>query len=60
MKPDRVVIGTRSQRARDLMEELYQPFMRQGNRMIYMDEKSAELTKYASNAFLATKITFHE
>ena len=58
MKPDRVVIGTRSQRARDLMEELYQPFMRQGNRMIYMDEKSAELTKYASNAFLATKITF--
>ncbi len=58
MKPDRVVIGTRSQRARDMMEELYQPFMRQGNRIIYMDEKSAELTKYASNAFLATKITF--
>ena len=58
MKPDRVVIGTTSSRARDLMEELYKPFMRQGNRMIYMDEKSAELTKYASNAFLATKITF--
>ena len=58
MKPDRVVIGTSSQRARDLMEELYKPFMRQGNRMIFMDEKSAELTKYASNAFLATKITF--
>ena len=58
MKPDWVVIGTRSHRARDLMEELYQPFMRQGNRMIYMDEKSAELTKYATNAFLATKITF--
>ena len=58
MKPDRVVIGTTSQRARDLMEELYKPFMRQGNRMIFMDEKSAELTKYASNAFLATKITF--
>jgi len=58
MKPDRVVIGTKSQKARDLMEELYKPFMRQGNRMIFMDEKSAELTKYASNAFLATKITF--
>ena len=58
MKPDRVVIGTDSQRARDLMEELYKPFMRQGNRMIFMDQKSAELTKYASNAFLATKITF--
>ena len=58
MKPDRVVIGTSSQRAKKLMEELYKPFMRQGNRMIFMDEKSAELTKYASNAFLATKITF--
>lgn len=58
MKPDRVVIGASSKRARDLMEELYKPFMRQGNRMIFMDEKSAELTKYASNAFLATKITF--
>ncbi len=58
MKPDRVVVGTTSQRARDLMEELYKPFMRQGNRMIFMDKKSAELTKYASNAFLATKITF--
>lgn len=58
MKPDRVVIGASSDRARDLMEELYKPFMRQGNRMIFMDEKSAELTKYASNAFLATKITF--
>jgi UDPglucose 6-dehydrogenase len=58
MKPDRVVIGTSSDRAKDIMEELYKPFMRQGNRMIFMDEKSAELTKYASNAFLATKITF--
>ncbi len=58
MKPDRVVIGTDSQRARNLMEELYKPFMRQGNRLIFMDTKSAELTKYASNAFLATKITF--
>tara|TARA_B110000444_G_C18845498_1_gene601645 strand:- start:1130 stop:2446 length:1317 start_codon:yes stop_codon:yes gene_type:complete len=58
MKPDRVVIGTSSEKARKVMEELYKPFMRQGNRMIFMDEKSAELTKYASNAFLATKITF--
>ena len=58
MKPDRVVIGASSDRARDLMESFYKPFMRQGNRMIFMDEKSAELTKYASNAFLATKITF--
>ena len=58
MKPDRVVIGASSERACHLMEELYKPFMRQGNRMIFMDEKSAELTKYASNAFLATKITF--
>ena len=51
------MIGASSDRARDLMEELYKPFMRQGNRMIFMDEKSAELTKYASNAF-TTKITF--
>ena len=58
MKPDRVVIGTNSERARDLMGELYAPFVRQGNPIIYMDEKSAELTKYAANAFLATKITF--
>lgn len=58
MKPDRVVIGASRDKARELMEELYKPFMRQGNRMIFMDEKSAELTKYASNAFLATKITF--
>ena len=58
MKPDRVVIGTSSNRARDLMEQLYKPFVRQGNPIIFMDEKSAELTKYAANAFLATKITF--
>ncbi|MCU0333801.1 MAG: UDP-glucose/GDP-mannose dehydrogenase family protein [Chitinophagaceae bacterium] len=58
MKPDRVVIGTESAKARQLMGELYAPFVRQGNPVIFMDEKSAELTKYAANAFLATKITF--
>jgi UDPglucose 6-dehydrogenase len=58
MKPDRVVIGTTSDRARKLMEELYKPFTRQGNPIIFMDERSAELTKYAANAFLATKISF--
>jgi UDPglucose 6-dehydrogenase len=58
LKPDRVVIGTDSARARKLMEELYKPYVRQGNPIIFMDEKSAELTKYAANAFLATKITF--
>ena len=58
MKPDRVVIGTRSERAKKILNDLYLPFVRQGNPIIYMDEKSAELTKYAANAFLATKITF--
>lgn len=58
MKPDRVVIGTSDDRARKAMESLYKPFVRQGNPIIFMDEKSAELTKYAANAFLATKITF--
>jgi len=58
MKPDRVVIGCRSDRARKIMEELYNPFVRQGNPIIFMNEKSAELTKYAANSFLATKITF--
>ena len=57
-KPERVVIGTSSDKARKLMEDLYQPFVRQGNPIIFMDEKSAELTKYAANSFLATKITF--
>ncbi len=57
-KPYRVVIGTRSEKAQQLMEELYQPFVRQGNPIMIMDEKSAELTKYAANSFLATKITF--
>jgi UDPglucose 6-dehydrogenase len=58
MKPDRVVIGTSSERAVKIMEQLYKPFVRQGNPIIFMDEKSAELTKYAANSFLATKITF--
>jgi len=58
MKPDRVVIGTQSERARKVMNDLYAPFVRQGNPIIFMDEKSAELTKYAANSFLATKISF--
>ncbi len=58
MKPDRVVIGTSSDRAKKVMEELYRPFVRQGNPLLIMDERSAELTKYAANAFLATKISF--
>jgi UDPglucose 6-dehydrogenase len=58
MKPDRVVIGASTERAKKLMGELYKPYVRQGNPIIFMDEKSAELTKYAANAFLATKITF--
>ncbi|MEO0311037.1 MAG: hypothetical protein RIQ89_694 [Bacteroidota bacterium] len=58
MKPDRVVIGTGSERAKKVMNELYAPFLRQGNPLYFMDERSSELTKYAANAFLATKITF--
>ena len=58
MKPDRVVVGTRSERARKCMTELYAPFVRSGNPVIFMDERSAELTKYAANSFLATKISF--
>ena len=58
MKPDRVVIGSSSDKAMKIMEQLYKPFVRQGNPIIFMDEKSAELTKYAANSFLATKITF--
>ena len=58
MKPDRVVIGTDSERAKKIMSDLYAPFVRQGNPVIFMDEKSAELTKYAANSFLATKISF--
>ena len=58
MKPDRVVIGTTSEKAKKVMGDLYAPFVRQGNPVIYMDERSAELTKYAANSFLATKISF--
>ena len=58
MKPDRVVIGTTSARAIKIMNDLYAPFVRQGNPVIFMDENSAELTKYAANAFLAVKISF--
>jgi UDPglucose 6-dehydrogenase len=58
MKPERVVIGTTSPRARKIMETLYQPYVRQGNPLVFMDERSAELTKYAANSFLATKISF--
>jgi UDPglucose 6-dehydrogenase len=58
MKPDRVVVGTRSDRAKAIMERLYAPLVRQGNPVIFMDERSAEMTKYAANAFLAMKITF--
>jgi len=58
MKPDRVVVGTKDERARKLMGELYGPFVRQGNPVIFMDERSSELTKYAANSFLATKISF--
>ncbi len=58
MKPDRVVLGVSTKRAEELMGELYLPFVRQGHPIIFMDVRSAELTKYAANAFLATKITF--
>ncbi len=58
MKPDRVIIGTNDEAARKIMENLYKPFVRQGNPIYFMDARSAELTKYAANAFLATKITF--
>ena len=58
MKPDRVVIGTESERAKKIMADLFAPFVRQGNPVIFMDERSAELTKYAANSFLAVKISF--
>jgi UDPglucose 6-dehydrogenase len=58
MKPDRVVVGTMDERARKIMTELYAPYVRQGNPIIFMDERSSELTKYAANSFLATKISF--
>ncbi|MCO6485072.1 MAG: UDP-glucose/GDP-mannose dehydrogenase family protein, partial [Saprospiraceae bacterium] len=58
MKPDRVVVGTSSERARKVMQHLYLPFVRQGNPILFMDERSAEMTKYAANAYLAARITF--
>jgi UDPglucose 6-dehydrogenase len=58
MKPDRVVIGTDNVRTAEIMKELYDPFMRKQNRMIIMDIRSAEMTKYAANAMLATRISF--
>jgi len=58
LKPDRVVIGTSSDRAQDVMKQLYEPFVRQGNPIYFMDERSAEMTKYAANSYLATRISF--
>ncbi len=58
MKPDRVVVGTNSEKARKIMATLYEPFVRQGNPIIFMDERSAEMTKYAANSYLATRISF--
>jgi UDPglucose 6-dehydrogenase len=58
MKPDRVVVGTTSEQAKKVMEKLYAPLVRQGNPVIFMDERSAEMTKYAANSYLALKITF--
>lgn len=58
LKPDRVVIGTSSPRAREIMQRLYEPYVRQGNPIIFMDERSAEMTKYAANAYLAMRISF--
>ncbi len=58
LKPERVVIGTSSNKAKEVMNRLYEPFVRQGNPILFMDERSAEMTKYAANAFLATKISF--
>jgi UDPglucose 6-dehydrogenase len=58
LKPDRVIIGSNSHRASEIMQELYAPFLRTGNPVIMMDVKSAEMTKYASNSFLAVKISY--
>ena len=58
LKPDRVVIGTNSEKARKIMKQLYEPFVRQGNPIYFMDERSAEMTKYAANSYLATRISF--
>lgn len=58
MKPDRIVVGTKSARAQELMSQLFEPFVRNGNPVIFMDEMSSEMTKYAANSMLAVKITF--
>lgn len=58
LSPDRVIIGSDSEKATKIMQEIYAPFFRTGNRIIVMDTKSAEMTKYAANSFLATKISF--
>ncbi len=58
LKPDRVVVGTSSERAKDMMNELYLPFVRQGNPIYFMDERSAEMTKYVANSYLAMRISF--
>ena len=58
MSPDRIILGTTSERACDIMKRLYGPFMRRNNRLIFMDPASAEMTKYAANAMLATRISF--
>lgn len=58
LKPDRVVIGTTSEKAQKVMRRLYEPFVRQGNPIIFMDERSAEMTKYAANSYLAARISF--
>ena len=58
MKPERVIIGTRNEKTKNILNELYEPFVRSGNPIYFMDERSAEMTKYAANSFLATKISF--
>jgi UDPglucose 6-dehydrogenase len=58
MKPERVIIGTSNENSKRILDELYEPFVRSGNPIYFMDEKSAEMTKYAANSFLATKISF--
>jgi len=58
MKPDRIIIGCESQRVREIMKHIYIPFMRKSNRLIFMDPVSAEITKYAANVMLATRISF--
>src|SRR6202789_1067658 len=58
LKPDRVVIGTSSEKAKKVMDKLYQPYVRQGNPIHFMDERSSEMTKYAANSYLAMRISF--